>query len=128
MVQDKQKACLNEIIKKVNDLFAGELTEQDKLVHVNNVVRGKLLESEKLVQQAANNMKEQFANSPDLKNELINAIIDALEAHTTMSTQALEWRHAFLDRVVHYATAFANACLLIGSKKCMGWAHSSQQC
>ncbi len=26
---------------------------------------------------------------PDLKTELVNAIIDALEAHTTMSTQAL---------------------------------------
>ena len=90
MVQEKEKAYLNEIIKKVNDLFAGELTEQDKLVYVNNVIRGKLLESEKLVQQAANNTKEQFANSPDLKNELVNAIIDALEAHTTMSTQALE--------------------------------------
>ena len=37
-----------------------------------------------------NNTKEQFANSPDLKNELVSAIIDALEAHTTMSTQALE--------------------------------------
>jgi hypothetical protein len=79
----------SEIIKKVNDLFEGELTEQDKLVYVNNVIMGKLLESEKLAQQAANNTKEQFANSPDLKSELMNAIIGALEAHTAMSTQAL---------------------------------------
>jgi type I restriction enzyme R subunit len=41
-------------------------------------------------QQAANNTKEQFANSPDLKTELMNAIIAALDAHTTMSSQALE--------------------------------------
>jgi type I restriction enzyme, R subunit len=88
-VQEKQKAFLNEIIKKVNDLFEGDLTEQDKLVYVNNVIMGKLLESEKLAQQAVNNTKEQFANSPDLKTELMNAIIGALEAHTTMSTQAL---------------------------------------
>ena len=40
-------------------------------------------------QQAANNTKEQFANSPDLKTELMNAIIGALDAHTLMSTQAL---------------------------------------
>ena len=33
--------------------------------------------------------KEQFANSPDLKNELMNAIIGAFDAHTAMSTQAL---------------------------------------
>ncbi|MCK7471689.1 MAG: hypothetical protein MZU95_13635 [Desulfomicrobium escambiense] len=30
------------------------------------------------MQQAANNTKEQFANSPDLSNELLNAIMDAL--------------------------------------------------
>ncbi|CAN5500778.1 DEAD/DEAH box helicase family protein [soil metagenome] len=88
-VQEKEKAFLNEIIKKVNDLFDGELTDQDKLVYVNNVIMGKLLESETLKQQAANNTKEQFANSPDLKTELMNAIIGALEAHTAMSTQAL---------------------------------------
>ncbi|MBL9080811.1 MAG: hypothetical protein JNK76_03340 [Planctomycetales bacterium] len=40
-------------------------------------------------QQAANNTKEQFANSPDLKTELMNAIIRALDAHSAMSTQAL---------------------------------------
>lgn len=88
-VQEKQKALLNEIIKKVNDLFEGELSDQDKLVYVNNVIKGKLMESEKLQQQAANNTKEQFANSPDLNTELMNALIEALEAHTTMSTQAL---------------------------------------
>ena len=89
-MQEKQKALLNEIIQKVNDLFEGELTDQDKLVYVNNVIKGKLMESETLKQQATNNTKEQFANSPDLKNELMNAIIGALEAHTTMSKQALD--------------------------------------
>jgi len=88
-VQEKQKALLAEIIKKVNDLFEGELTDQDKLVYVNNVIKGKLLESETLKQQAANNTKEQFANSPDLKTEIMNAVMSALEAHGAMSTQAL---------------------------------------
>jgi hypothetical protein len=85
----RQKALLNEIIQKMNDLFKGGLSEQDKLVYVNNVIKGKLLESEKLVVQATNNTKEQFANSPDLKTEILNAVISALEAHTVMSTQAL---------------------------------------
>ncbi len=88
-VQEKQRARLNEIIQRVNELFEGDLTDQDKLVYVNNVIMGKLLESETLKQQATNNTKEQFANSPDLKSELMNAIIGALEAHTAMSTQAL---------------------------------------
>lgn len=89
-VQEKEKAYLLDIIARVNDLFDGELTEDDRLVYVNNVIKGKLLESKTLVQQAANNTKEQFANSPDLSNELMNAIMDALAAHNTMSKQALE--------------------------------------
>lgn len=88
-VQEKEKAYLREIIEKVNDLFEGGLSDQDKLVYVNNVIKGKLLESETLRQQAANNSKEQFANSPDLKTELLNAIMGALDAHTAMSSQAL---------------------------------------
>lgn len=89
-VQEPMKALLYEIIAKVNDLFEGELTDDDKLVYVNNVLKGKLLESEILVQQAANNTKEQFANSPDLKTEIMNAIMDAFAAHSTMSKQALD--------------------------------------
>ncbi|CAA6605987.1 Type I site-specific restriction-modification system, R subunit [Rhodospirillaceae bacterium LM-1] len=89
-VQDKEKVLLEEIIQKVNHLFEGELTDEDKLVYVNHVLKGKLLESEVLAQQAANNTKEQFANSPDLSKELMNAIMDAYSAHTTMSKQALD--------------------------------------
>jgi type I restriction enzyme R subunit len=88
-VQDRQKAYLREIIAKVNDLFSGDLSDQDKLVYVNDVLKGKLLESDTLVQQAVSNSKEQFANSPDLNRELLSAIISALDAHTAMSTQAL---------------------------------------
>ena len=43
-----------------------------------------------MAQQAASNSKEQFANSPDLANEIMNAVMDALSAHTAMSKQALE--------------------------------------
>ena len=89
-VQEKQKALLSEIVQKVNDLFDGELTDDDKLVYVNNVLKGKLLESAELVQQAMNNSKGQFANSPDLDAELLNAIMDALTAHNAMSKQALD--------------------------------------
>jgi type I restriction enzyme R subunit len=88
-VQEKEKALLAEIIAKVNDLFEGELTDDDQLIYVNNVLKGKLLESEMLEQQAKSNTKEQFANSPDLAKEIMNAIMDALAAHTNMSTQAI---------------------------------------
>jgi type I restriction enzyme R subunit len=89
-VREKEKAYLAEIIAKVNDLFTGELSDNDKLVYVNNVLKGKLIESETLQKQATSNTKQQFAGSPDLQRELVDAIINALDAHTLMSTQALK--------------------------------------
>ena len=68
----------------------GRIDRRRQLVYVNNVIKGKLLESEELVKQAANNTKEQFANSPTLSQEILNAIMDALAAHSTMSKQALD--------------------------------------
>ncbi len=67
-------------------MFNGELSDDDHMVYVNGVARGKLLENATLARQAASNRKEQFANSPDLKDALMHAIMDALDAHTTMST------------------------------------------
>jgi type I restriction enzyme R subunit len=88
-VQEKLKLRLSEIVAKVNDLFDGELTEHDMLAFVDNI-KGKLLESDLLVQQAMHNSKERFNNSPDLSDAQLNAIIDALDAFTTMSKQALD--------------------------------------
>jgi type I restriction enzyme R subunit len=88
-IQDKEKALLAEIIARVNDLFEGELTDDDQLIYVNNVIKGKLLESKELVLQASNNTKAQFANSPTLTIEIMNAVMDALAAHESMSKQAL---------------------------------------
>jgi type I restriction enzyme, R subunit len=88
-VHAKEKALLGEIIRAVNELFDGDVTEDDKLVYVDTV-KTKLMESEILVQQAQSNTKEQFANSPDLHQAVMNAIMDALSAHSTMSKQALD--------------------------------------
>lgn len=75
---------LAEIITKANDL-----TDGDQLVYVNDVIKGKLLESEALRMQAQNNSKAQLAASPTWANEIIEATMTALEAHETMSNQAL---------------------------------------
>ncbi|WP_371039457.1 hypothetical protein [Rhodosalinus sp. FB01] len=88
--RDPEKVRLDEIIERVNDLFEGDLTDADKLVYVNEVLRQKLMESEVLAQQARNNSKEQFAASPNLSEELMNAIIDSFAAHSSMSKQALD--------------------------------------
>lgn len=91
-VQDKEKALLAEILSRVNDLFQGDLTDDDQLIYVNGVIRGKLLENETLVQQSGHNSKQQFESSPSLEKALEDAIIDAFDAHTAMSKQALESR------------------------------------
>ncbi|ULB09192.1 hypothetical protein ORIO_04540 [Cereibacter azotoformans] len=88
-VQDKEKALLSQIVAKLNDLFTGDLTDNDQLSYAMTV-KGKLLENTTLAQQAANNHKEQFGNSPNLMNAIVDAIIDALDAHSAMSKQALE--------------------------------------
>ncbi|MCG7363907.1 DEAD/DEAH box helicase family protein [Roseomonas sp. ACRSG] len=88
-VQDKHKQRLQEIISAMNDLFEGEITEGDAVAYVDTVIKGKMLESELLRSQAMANTKEQFGNSPHLGDELMNAIMDAMAAHQTMSRQAL---------------------------------------
>ncbi|WP_311276854.1 type I restriction endonuclease [Methylobacterium sp. WCS2018Hpa-22] len=87
-VQEKEKALLAEIIERVNDLFGGDTTDGDQLSYVTTL-RDKMLESDALVTQAANNTKAQFDNSPTLRSELMNAIIDAFEAHASLSKQAI---------------------------------------
>ena len=70
------------------------------------MIKGKLLESPTLQQQAANNTKEQFANSPDLHAGILNAIMGALDAHNLMSTQALNSptvRSGLKDILLNYA-------------------------
>lgn len=89
-IHEKEKALLDEIIARVNDLFGADTTDSDQLVYVNQVLKGKLLESDELIQQASNNTKAQFASSPTLGKELLDAIMDALVAHNSLSKQALE--------------------------------------
>lgn len=88
-LQDKEKALLTEILAKLNDLFQGDVTDDDQLIYVNNVLKGKLMESQTLVQQANHNSKEQFSNSPNLRPALTEAIIESMEAHNLMSRKAL---------------------------------------
>ena len=105
-VQEQQKVYMAALIEKLNDLFGSETSEQDQLRYVNGTLLGKVAESETLQQQAANNSKEQFANSPNLKIELQNAIIDSLDAHTAMSTKALNSpivMHGLLDILLNHS-------------------------
>jgi type I restriction enzyme, R subunit len=88
-VQEPQKAYMRELIAKLNEVFGTETSVQDQLSYVNGTLKGKVMESVTLQQQAANNTKEQFNNSPDLSREVTNTVISSMDAHTIMSTQAL---------------------------------------
>lgn len=105
-VQEQQKVYMAVLIEKLNDLFGSETSEQDQLRYVNGTLLGKVAESATLQQQAANNTKEQFANSPNLKIELQNAIIDSLDAHNAMSSRALNSpvvMHGLLDILLNHS-------------------------
>ncbi len=108
-VQDKNIVELAEIIAKLNELFNGELGDNDKLPYVCTVIRGKLLESATLSQQAAANSKKQFSNSPDLNKALLDAIIGAFDAHQLMSTQALNSeavREGMIDILLNHTNLY----------------------
>ncbi len=108
-VQEQQKVYMAVLIEKLNDLFGADTSEQDQLRYVNGTLFGKVAESTTLQQQAANNTKEQFANSPDLKTELQNAIMASYDAHTSMSTQALNSPivlHGLLDILLNHSQLY----------------------
>jgi type I restriction enzyme, R subunit len=104
MVRDQEKIYMGELIAKLNEIFGSDTSDQDQLVYARHIIMGKLLESELLQQQAANNTKEQFSNSPDLNSEFKNATIASLDAHTTMATQVLnnsDAQRAMLDLLLN---------------------------
>lgn len=88
-VQEKEKAALDEIIQRMNDLFDGPFTEADAVTWVSHAT-AKMMENETLKTQASGNSKEQFSSSPDFDSALVDAIIDGLASYSTISKQALE--------------------------------------
>ncbi|MBU6172312.1 MAG: DEAD/DEAH box helicase family protein [Planctomycetes bacterium] len=87
-VREKEKAYLSAIIEHLNQLYGTDTTDGDQLSHATTL-NEKVLESKVLQQQAANNTKEQFSNSPDLSSEILSAIIEAMDVQAELSTRAL---------------------------------------
>ena len=92
-VQTDEERQLAEIVAKMNDLFAGDLTEADLVGYVTTI-KGKLLESEKLAEQAASNSEEQFAMG-DFKDVLTDLIIEGQENHNKIAEQLLKDERIF---------------------------------
>ena len=90
---EDEKRRLAEIVERMNDLFAGDLSEADMVGYVTTI-QGKLLESPALAEQAAHNTEEQFALG-DFKAILTDIILDGQEGHNRIADQMLKDKRTF---------------------------------
>jgi len=75
---------LSRIIKKMNELFAGQLTNADYQAYATHLL-GKLAENPVLAEQAqANDTVAQFAQG-DYRKALTSAVVEALTSHSAMA-------------------------------------------
>jgi type I restriction enzyme R subunit len=86
--QEDEKKELREIVQRMNDLFAGNITEADFLGAVTTW-QGRLLSDEKLAEQARNNSEEQFVMG-DFKDAFMDVIIDAQDAQNVIAERMLK--------------------------------------
>lgn len=91
-VLDEQKP-LAEIVEKMNDLFAGDLSEADMVGYVTTI-HGKLMEDQTLAEQAANNTEEQFRMG-DFKDRLTDIILNGQDGHNSIASQLLKDERVF---------------------------------
>jgi type I restriction enzyme R subunit len=85
--REPETAPLSELIKKLNKLFEGDLSDADLLGYANHI-KGKMLENETLARQAAMNSKEQFALG-DFQNVLMDNVIEGLDRYQAMAGQVM---------------------------------------
>lgn len=90
--EDERKE-LREIVAKINDLFAGEVTEADFICAVTTW-KGHLMASEALAEQAKNNSVEQFSMG-DFKDAFMDVVIDAKDAQNSIADQLLKDERVF---------------------------------
>ena len=90
--EDERKE-LREIVAKMNDIFAGEVTEAD-FVGAVTTWKGHLMASDALAEQAKNNSEEQFSMG-DFKEAFMDVVIDAKDAQNSIADQLLKDERVF---------------------------------
>jgi type I restriction enzyme R subunit len=86
--KDAEMVKLQQLIAKLNDLFEGELSEND-LLNYARTVSDKITEQSVLVQQFQANTEAQFAASTDFKQAVQNAVVKAYDSNSKMTSQVL---------------------------------------
>lgn len=85
---------LSSIIKKMNEVFSGNLSDADFKGYATTLI-GKLVIDPTLQEQAqANDTVDSFANGA-YETKLNNAVVEALENHNAMADQALRHEKVF---------------------------------
>ncbi len=87
VVREPKTDLLSEIIEKMNDIFAGDLTEDDKLNYARSI-KDKVMESQAVQEQIKNNTREQVMIG-DFPSAMTEAVIDSLGVHEDMAKQIL---------------------------------------
>jgi type I restriction enzyme R subunit len=91
--QTDEQRQLREIVQRMNDLFAGDITEADFLGAVTTW-EGRLMADEKLAQQAKCNSEEQFALG-DFKSAFMDVVIESQDAQNAIAEQMLKDQRIF---------------------------------
>lgn len=87
IARDTATDTIEHIVEKMNELFAGELSDEDKLNYARTI-RDKVMENDKVVEQFRTNSKEQ-AMMGDFPVAMTDAIILSMDAHKNMASQLL---------------------------------------
>lgn len=93
-VWEDPKDRLSAIIKKMNEVFSGNLSDEDFEGYATTLI-GKMVKDPTLLEQArANDTVDSFANGA-YETKLNNAVVEALENHNAMADQALRHEKVF---------------------------------
>ncbi|WP_377705336.1 type I restriction endonuclease subunit R [Pseudoduganella sp. UC29_71] len=91
---DDPEDRLSAIIKKMNEVFSGNLSDADFKGYATTLI-GKMVNDPTLQEQAhANETVDAFANGA-YETKLNNAVVDALDNHSAMADQALRHEKVF---------------------------------
>jgi len=91
---DDPRDRLSIIIKKMNELFAGNHTDADFAGYATYLI-GKMSEDETLREQASANDTPEAFSSGAYEQKFTQAVINALESHNDMADQALKHPEVF---------------------------------
>jgi len=87
MVKEPKSDPLKEIVDAMNEVFSGELSDDDQLNYARTI-KDKVMENEQVAQQLRSNSKEQ-AMLGDFPVAVVDAIVGSMDIHENMAKQAL---------------------------------------